>query len=148
MKRILLLSLTAWVIGLAAVLALLPLTGPPGSSAVDTCTTYSSTDVPKEIPIDSSLVAESFINVGDFFVLSDVDVGPINITHNYDVNLSAFLWSPSNTGIELFTHVGLDGDNFTDTVLDDEATESIGNATAPFTGSYRPEGTRGLPPRW
>ena len=145
MKRILLLSLTAWVIGLAALLALLlPLNGPPESSATDTCTTYTATDVPKTIPIDSTLVAESFIYVADEIQLSDVDVGPLNITHADDFNLRAYLWSPSNTAIELFTHVGGVGDNFTNTILDDEADVSIGNASAPFTGRYRPEGTGGL----
>ena len=33
---------------------------------------------------------------------------------------------------------GGDGDNYTDTVFDDQAAESITNGTAPFTGSYQP----------
>jgi len=123
MKRILLVSLTAWGIGFAAVLALLPVNGPPQSSATDTCTTYASIDVPKEIPTDSTLVAASTIYVGDYFLLSDVDVGPLNITHNDDFNLRAYLWSPSDTAVELFTNVGGVGDNFTNNVLDDEAAE-------------------------
>ena len=57
MKRILLVSLTAWGIGFAAVLALLPVTGRRESSAADMCTTYASTDVPKDIPVDHTIVS-------------------------------------------------------------------------------------------
>ena len=34
---------------------------------------------------------------------------------------------------------GGSGDNFTDTVFDDEAATAIGAGSAPFTGSFRPE---------
>jgi hypothetical protein len=34
---------------------------------------------------------------------------------------------------------GSSGDNFTDTVFDDEAATAIGSGAAPFTGSFRPE---------
>ena len=149
MKRILLLSFTAWVIGFAAVLALLPLNGLPESSATDTCTTYTATDVPKTIPTDSTLVAESFIYVDGFFQLSDVNVGPLNITHSDDFNLRAYLWSPSNTAIELFTLVGGTGDNFTDTVLDDEAAESIDERCSTVHRELSPGGFEGAClPRW
>ena len=43
--------------------------------------------------------------------------------------------------MELFAGVGSDGDNFTNTVLDDEAGTAIAAGTAPFTGNYRPVGS-------
>src|SRR5262249_47445005 len=52
------------------------------------------------------------------------------------------LVSPSGTTIRLISRRGGAGDNFTNTVLDDEATTSITSivsAGAPFTGSFRPE---------
>lgn len=69
----------------------------------------------------------------------DVNV-TVNITHTWDEDLDVFLISPAGTSVELFTDVGADGDNFTNTVLDDEATTAITAGKAPFTGSFRPEG--------
>jgi hypothetical protein len=40
--------------------------------------------------------------------------------------------------VELFSNVGGSGDNFTDTVLDDQATTWITAGTAPFTGKFQP----------
>jgi hypothetical protein len=40
----------------------------------------------------------------------------------------------------LFTDVGGGGDNFQDTILDDEAGSAITSASAPFAGTFRPEG--------
>jgi hypothetical protein len=40
----------------------------------------------------------------------------------------------------LSTDNGGTGENFTDTVFDDEATTPISGGSAPFTGSFRPEG--------
>jgi len=103
------------------------------------CNTYTSTDVPKSIP-DLTTVT-STLNVGSSFALTDVNAGPLNITHTYDADLDVFLISPHGTRVELFTDVGGSGDNFTNTVLDDECATSIASGAAPFTGCYRPEGS-------
>lgn len=71
-------------------------------------------------------------------VINDVNVN-VNITHPYDTDLHVYLTSPSGTRVELFTKVGASGDNFVNTVLDDEASSLISSGAAPFTGSYRPE---------
>ena len=64
----------------------------------------------------------------------------VNITHGWDEDLDVFLIAPDGTRTELFTDVGGMGANFTNTVLDDEATTSITAGSAPFTGTYLPEG--------
>jgi hypothetical protein len=51
-----------------------------------------------------------------------------------------YLIAPDSTRVELFTDVGGSGDNFLNTVLDDEASVEIISGSAPFEGSYRPEG--------
>ncbi len=104
---------------------------PPG------CTSYTSTDVPKAIPDLATVI--SVLNVADSFVLADVDVGPLDITHTWDADLDVFLRSPSGTLVELFTDVGGSGDNFLNTILDDEAAVSITAGSPPFTGTFRPE---------
>ncbi len=48
---------------------------------------------------------------------------------------------PDATMVELSTDNGSTGDNYTNTVFDDEASTAITAGTAPFTGSYRPEGS-------
>src|SRR5207253_7358143 len=63
------------------------------------------------------------------------------IAHPWDVDLSVFLVSPAGTRVELFSHVGGSGKNFTFTTLDDQAPTAITAGSAPFTDSYRPTGS-------
>lgn len=72
--------------------------------------------------------------------VGDVNV-TVNITHPWVGDLTLFLVHPDGTRIELATNVGDAGDNFVNTVFDDEATTLISAGTAPFTGSFRPEGS-------
>jgi subtilisin-like proprotein convertase family protein len=102
------------------------------------CTCYPSTDTPKAI-LDVDTIT-STINVPDNFSIDDVNV-TLNITHTYDGDLSVYLISPQGTRVELFTSVGSAGDNFTNTVLDNNCATPVTGGTAPFTGCYRPEGT-------
>jgi subtilisin-like proprotein convertase family protein len=82
----------------------------------------------------------SQINVPDSFIVADLNL-KLTIQHTRDRDLHAFLITPNNTRVELFSDVGgARGQNFTNTILDDEATKSITLGTAPFTGTFRPEG--------
>ncbi|MFB2921046.1 S8 family serine peptidase [Aerosakkonema funiforme] len=95
-------------------------------------------------------------------VVKDINVG-LNITHPYVSDLEASLLSPTepiynpNEGlgstsprriwggngsedqIGLFDDVGGDGDNFINTILDDQATIRINDGVAPFTGRFIPQ---------
>ena len=99
---------------------------------------YPSTDTP--LAINSNSTVESVINVPDSGQVNDVLV-EVNISHPYTNDLEVFLTSPSGTVVELFTNVGGNGDNFVDTLLNDDADFPISTASAPFTGSFSPEGT-------
>lgn len=68
----------------------------------------------------------------------DLDVR-FSAQHTWVDDLDVTLTSPSNTTVTLFTDVGGGGDNFQDTLLDDEATANIAAGIAPFVGSYTPE---------
>ena len=46
---------------------------------------------------------------------------------------------PDGTTVVLSNSRGGSGDNFTNTVFDDEAATAIGSGAAPFTGSFRPD---------
>ncbi|MEQ9372856.1 MAG: filamentous hemagglutinin N-terminal domain-containing protein, partial [Coleofasciculus chthonoplastes F3-SA18-01] len=58
--------------------------------------------------------------------------------HTWDEDLNVSLKSPKGTELNLFSGVGGSGDNFRDTLLDDEATTSITDGTVPFIGSFKP----------
>jgi subtilisin-like proprotein convertase family protein len=64
----------------------------------------------------------------------------VNIDHTRASDMDVFLLGPTGIRVELFTDVGGNGDHFRNTVLDSDATSSITGASAPFTGTFRPEG--------
>jgi len=72
--------------------------------------------------------------------ISDLNV-VFSAEHTWVSDLSVSLKSPEGTQLSLFSGVGYSGDNFQDTLLDDEATTSINQGTAPFQGSFRPDGS-------
>lgn len=102
--------------------------------SLDTFTNSTALTVP-DLTTQNSTLAVSGLSGN----IRDVNV-KVNISMTYDADLDVFLVHPDGTRVELFTDVGGNGDNFTNTVLDDSATTSITAGTAPFTGSYRPEG--------
>ncbi len=101
-------------------------------------TTVSSADAPKDIP-DQSTIRSALPVKKVVGRLSHVSV-TLSITHTRDSDLSASLLSPAGTRVQLFTHVNDSGQNFTNTTLDDQAPTAITAGTAPFTGSFSPQG--------
>jgi subtilisin-like proprotein convertase family protein len=107
---------------------------------VRTASTYVSSDVGKQIRDLKTVV--STLTVPDSFTLADVDV-TLSIRHTHNADLDVYLIHPDGTRVELFTDVGgiaSTNDNMTNTTLDDQASISINGGTAPFIGSFRPEG--------
>lgn len=122
--------------GLAVVSAATP------ASATTPCTrTYSASPA---APVKDFQVTTSVINVPeDGLVVTDANV-TVNITHTDDGDLSIFAQSETDGGTVrggslLSDEEGAGGQNFTNTVFDDDAATYIGDGTAPFTGSFFPE---------
>ncbi len=91
---------------------------------------------------DLSSVTSTMLVSGLRGPLADVDV-TLDITHGDVSDLALTLVSPRGTRVSLMRHAGGDGQHLTDTVLDDEASTAITDASsqdAPFTASYRPAG--------
>ncbi|MBD3561222.1 S8 family serine peptidase, partial [Planktothrix sp. FACHB-1355] len=113
--------------------------------------------------IQDNILGQDFpLDVALTGVVKDINVG-LNITHPYVSDLEASLLSPTepiynpNEGlgftsprriwggngsedqIGLFDDVGGDGDNFINTILDDQATIRINHGVAPFTGRFIPQ---------
>ena len=88
--------------------------------------------------------SEATVEVGAVSTFSppvfDVDV-TIDITHVWDGDLDILLQSPAGTAVELTSDNGGSNDDFTDTTFDDEAAVSIISGSAPYTGSFQPEGS-------
>lgn len=70
--------------------------------------------------------------------LLDLDV-LIDITHPVTGEMRIILISPDNASVMLSDRNGGDGDNYTQTIFDDQAMTSIAEGVAPFTGRFRPE---------
>lgn len=68
----------------------------------------------------------------------------INITHTWDSDLEVWVGSPDGTEVLLFSGVGGDGDNFTNTAFSNNYTTAIESAAAPFTGNFKPAGDLGM----
>ncbi|TAH44351.1 MAG: T9SS type A sorting domain-containing protein [Bacteroidetes bacterium] len=64
----------------------------------------------------------------------------ISINHTRDADIDCFLAAPDGTRIELTTDNGGTSDNYVNTVFRHDAATSITSGSAPFTGTYRPEG--------
>ena len=104
------------------------------------CNTYNATDTPLNIPDNDANGVRSTLTLTDDFTLTDVNV-TINITHPWDGDLDIFLISPAGTQVELTSDNGSSGDNYTNTTFDDDATDPITSGSAPFTGTFSPEGS-------
>ena len=67
----------------------------------------------------------------------------LDISHTYNSDLNVYLIAPDGTTINLFSGIGGSDDNFTNTCLNQNATNSINTAVAPFTGTFKPQETLG-----
>lgn len=68
----------------------------------------------------------------------------MSITHNNVSDLEVRLVSPAGTEVLICKNVGGTGNNFTNTGFKYDYTTPIANGTAPFNGSYKPQGDLGL----
>ncbi len=90
-------------------------------------------------PSGTSGTTEVTVEIFDTGTVNDLDVR-IFLFHTWDADLDIYLISPSGTTVELSTDNGGSGDDYIDTYFDDEALVPITSGSAPFTGSFRPEG--------
>ena len=64
----------------------------------------------------------------------------IDIDHTWDSDLDIYLEAPDGTRIELTTDNGSSGNNYKTTCFNMSATTNVTSGSAPFNGSYVPEG--------
>lgn len=102
--------------------------------------TTSSGSINVNIP-DNNTAWTSMPLVVSGFTGNIVDVNVLlNATQTWVGDMEFRLLGPDGTTtVNLITRRGGSGDNFVNTVLDDQAAIAIATGAAPFTGSYRPE---------
>lgn len=120
-------------------------TNPPGTIQPESFINYQvanisqfeicSTTLPKPIP-DKVQVRDTISIAGEGNII-DVKV-KVNITHTWVGDLGLYLQGPNGQEITLSYGAGGSGDNYTNTIFDDQAELSIQQGTPPFTGSFRP----------
>jgi subtilisin-like proprotein convertase family protein len=84
---------------------------------------------------------DAIVVIPDHYIVGDIDVA-ITITHTSAFDLELYLQSPSGTKICLnmynYDKEFFKGENYTQTIFDDEAAVPIKEADAPFTGRFKP----------
>jgi len=98
-------------------------------------TTYDSGTI--NLPILDNQTTTSVQTATVTGAVVDVNV-QVNLTHTWDGDLRLKLAHGATT-ISLCTNRGGSGDNFSNTIFDDEAATSITAGSPPFAGTYRPE---------
>jgi hypothetical protein len=97
--------------------------------------------IPAEPDSSKGWMDDAVIDVPDHLTISDLDV-KINVTHTKVFDLQVFIAGPAGTRLCLnmydpFTEY-FDGENYTQTIFDDEAATPVEQAAPPFTGRFRP----------
>lgn len=106
------------------------------TAVVSSAQTFASADVGKPIldfvPIVSKLTITKDIAIGDLNV-------KVNASHTYVGDVRMTLITPDGTRVVLVNRRGGSGNDFSNTVFDDEGAGSIYAGQAPFAGSFKPE---------
>lgn len=113
-------------------------TGAPQAPTVETGTPPGGL----AIPDDSAAGVTSTIQVANAGRIKDVNVRINSITHPWVGDLRIDVTGPDGTTITLADHPGgpdNGGNNFTDTVFNDDTGTNISAGTPPYTGNFRPQ---------
>ncbi len=104
------------------------------------CIDLNASDLPKNL-LDATENEEgstfSSINVNFDSNILDVDV-LVDLTHSWVNDLSLYLEAPGGNQFLLSSSFGGEGDNYTQTIFDQESSINIEDGTAPFTGRFIP----------
>jgi subtilisin-like proprotein convertase family protein len=117
------------------------LVGSPTSvraEALNPCQTFSSDE---QFPIgpDAGTETRSVITITDEFLIEPGIIINLDLEHTFDGDLDIFLIAPDGRITELSSDNGGSGNNYTNTIFDEQASALVINGIAPFTGAFRPE---------
>lgn len=94
-----------------------------------------------ELPFgeEENPTVESIIYIDDNVKINDLNV-KVNIAHQYVKDIVMTLIAPDGTEVILAKANGGSGNNFKNTIFDDQAEADISTATPPFIGPHKPIG--------
>ncbi|MCH7558641.1 MAG: proprotein convertase P-domain-containing protein [Planctomycetes bacterium] len=111
--------------------------------------TYSgdfNLQIPAEPDTSKGWMADAVIEIDQHVTILDLDVG-ITLTHSSVFDLQISLQSPDGTTVLLnkydFSEF-FEGEDYSQTIFDDEAQTPISQAQPPFTGRFRPNSSDSL----
>ena len=101
------------------------------------CGDFKSTDVAISMD-DINTPYEMELYVAEDAIIADIDI-KVSINHTWVEDLGIYLITPNGSSIPLSLFNGNSGDNYNQTIFDQEASISITNGVAPFSGNYIPQ---------
>lgn len=106
------------------------------SSTVDTINDYAV----NEYSLTVSGLSPATIDTSNF----GLETVCINLTHTWDSDLNIYIIAPDGTSGMLSLGNGGSDDNYTNTCFNLSASTPISSGTAPFTGTFKPQGQMGI----
>jgi len=104
------------------------------------CIDYSSSNLP--IDLNDANSNSKGITVAEVSIPYDVSIVDlnilVNINHSWLEDLTLYLESPDGVKIILSKQIGGSGNNYLETLFDQDSNNNIFNASPPFSGSYKP----------
>jgi subtilisin-like proprotein convertase family protein len=103
--------------------------------------------IPADQEATKGWMDDAIIEVPDHLIIADLDVS-VSLTHTNVFDLQLIVTSPSGTSVVLNSYDSFteyfSGENYRQTVFDDEADVSIADATPPFSGRFCPDANEAL----
>lgn len=102
---------------------------------------YTSSNVPLSIEdsVPNTITSTLAIPGQAGYIIDDINV-TLDIVHTWTSDLDITLIHPDGTRIDLSSGNGSSGDNYSNTTFDQQASTSITAGSAPYAGTFRPEG--------
>ncbi len=104
------------------------------------CIDYSSSDLPIDLNdanSNSKGITEAEVSIPYDVPIVDLNI-LVNINHSWLEDLTLYLESPDGVKIILSKQIGGSGNNYSETLFDQDSNNNIFNALPPFSGSYKP----------
>ncbi len=109
-------------------------------SKAQTYTSFAGGSIPDAGPQVQFPMTVSGLSPATIDTIFGLETVCITITHTWDADLSIALQAPDGSIVDLSISNGNDGDGYTTTCFNAYAANSIVTGTAPFTGTFRPQG--------
>ena len=115
---------------------------PAYPTIVNTYSNVYDLRIPADAEETKGWMTDAILEIPDHQIIDDLDLN-LSIVHTQAFDLQIFLKSPAGTRMLINMYDPLteffEGEDYTNTVFDDEAAVRIEDAQAPFTGSFRPK---------